>query len=67
MSEALRTLYGTTNESDSVPRTLVPDSELAGPVYSEDGRLVSTARVLNHIVSLDGPAPEAFRGARARS
>ena len=40
MFEALRTLYGTTNESDSVPRTLVPDSELAGPVYSEDGRLV---------------------------
>ena len=40
MTEALRTLYGTTNESDSVPRTLVPDSELVGPVYSEDGRLV---------------------------
>ena len=36
-------------------------------ILAEDGRLVSTARVLNHIVSLDGPAPEAFRDARARS
>lgn len=40
MSEALRTLYGTTNESDSVPRTIASDSALAGPVYSEDGRLI---------------------------
>ena len=40
MSETLRTLYGTTNDSDSVPRTLVLDSEPAGPFYSEDGRLV---------------------------
>ena len=36
-------------------------------ILAEDGRLVSTARVLNHIVSLDGPAPAAFRDARARS
>ena len=40
MAEVARTLYGTTNESDSVPRALIPDSEFVGPVYSEDGRLV---------------------------
>ena len=36
-------------------------------ILAEDGRLVSTARVLNHIVCLDGPAPEAFRNAKAGS
>ena len=35
-------------------------------VLAEDGRLVSTARVLNHIISLEGAVPRAFRDAMAK-
>ncbi|MDO5118413.1 MAG: hypothetical protein Q4D34_08000 [Eggerthellaceae bacterium] len=40
MSGALHMLYGTTNDSDSVPRALLSSFEFAGPVYSDDGRLI---------------------------
>lgn len=40
MAEVACTLYGTTNDSDSVPRFLALDAALAGPAYSDDGRLV---------------------------
>ena len=40
MSSALHTLYGTTNDSGSIPRALLSNFDLTGPVYSDDGRLI---------------------------